>query len=247
VILRPLSGVMMVLLALSSHALFAQEDPAALGCGTLQNAYGPFDYRTDKGRLGIVEKFHFGPGQETLSNKVGLGGNIDYTLRAFPNHHRALMSMMKLGFRERTSKPKGADYTIKCYMVRAEAFRPDDAMVKVIHGLYLIQSGAAQEAVAKFEQARELDSNNANVHYNLGLAYFDLKKYELALESAHVAYAQGFPLMGLRDKLKRAGKWRDPVAGRAGPVAPDLPSAPAEIVPEIESPDKGTPESASES
>lgn len=117
-------------------------------------------------------------------------------------------------------------------------------MVKVIHGLYLIQSGATEEAVAKFKQARELDSKNANVHYNLGLAYFDLKKYELSLESAHVAYAQGFPLMGLRDKLKRAGKWRDPVAGRAESVVPELPATPVEGVPEKGATDQGTPEPA---
>ena len=82
-------------------------------------------------------------------------------------------------------------------------------MVKVINGLYLVQTGKPGEAVAKLEQARELDSNNPNVHYNLGLAYFDLGKYEQSLNSAHLAYAQGFPLPGLRDKLKRAGKWRD--------------------------------------
>lgn len=207
------------------HAAQAQSTIANMGCGSLQNGYGPFDYRADKGKLGIVEQYHFGPEQENLTKKVGLGSNIDYTLRAFPNHHRALMSMMKLGAREKAAKVKGADYTVECYMVRAETFRPDDAMVKVIYGLYLMQSGRPKDAVGKLESARQIDSQNANVNYNLGLAYSDLKQYDKALESAHRAYAAGFPLPGLRDKLKRAGKWRD------SPQTPSPPPAPAEAPP----------------
>lgn len=207
------------------HVAQAQSKLVTMGCGTLQNAYGPFDYRTDKGKLAIVEQYHFGPQQENLTKKVGLGGNIDYTLRAFPNHHRALMSMMKLGAREKAAKVKGADYTVECYMVRAETFRPDDAMVKVIYGLYLMQSGRPKDAVGKLESARQIDSQNANVNYNLGLAYSDLKQYDKALESAHRAYAAGFPLPGLRDKLKRAGKWRDL------PQTPSPPPATAEAPP----------------
>ena len=95
-------------------------------------------------------------------------------------------------------------------MIRAETFRPDDAMVKVIYGLFLMQAGRAKDAIAKLEAARDLDTQNANVHYNLGLAYADLKQYDKALESAHRAYGAGFPLPGLKNKLKRAGKWREP-------------------------------------
>lgn len=208
----------LVILCIFMMTLFdgvhAQSQLATMGCGSLQNAYGPFDYRTDKGKLGIVEQHHFGPAQESLTKKAGLGGNIDYTLRAFPNHHRALMAMMKLGFRDRTSKPYGADYTIECYMIRAETFRPDDAMVKVIYGLYLMQSGRQKDSVSKLEEARGIDSQNANVNYNLGLAYMDLKQYDKALESAHRAYGAGFPLPGLRNKLKRAGKWRESPAAQ---------------------------------
>ncbi|MDI3514105.1 MAG: hypothetical protein PWP40_1334 [Rhodocyclaceae bacterium] len=188
----------------------AQAGLGAQGCGSLENAYGPYDYRTDKDKLGIVEKFHFGPAQESLSATDGLGGDLDYTLRAFPNHHRALMAMMKLGAKEKRAQATRANYSVECYMIRAESFRPDDAMVKVIYGLFLMQSGRAKGAIAKLEAARELDTQNANVHYNLGLAYADLNQYDKALESAHRAYGAGFPLPGLKNKLKRAGKWREP-------------------------------------
>lgn len=198
------------LVGLPFSVAHAQSGLASQGCGSLENAYGPYDYRTDKDKLGIVEKFHFGPAQESLTATDGLGGDLDYTLRAFPNHHRALMAMMKLGAKEKRAQANRANYSVECYMIRAETFRPDDAMVKVIYGLFLMQAGRAKDAIAKLEAARELDTRNANVHYNLGLAYADLKQYDKALESAHRAYGAGFPLPGLKNKLKRAGKWREP-------------------------------------
>lgn len=193
-------------------------------CGLLENGYGPFDYRSDKSKLGIVERFHFTPSVETLragNTSTFVGADLDYTLRAFPNHHRALMSMMNLGVREKVEKPRGAQFSVECYMQRAEVFRPTDGMVKTIYGLYLLKAGRTQDAIGKLEAARGLDERDYNVHYNLGLAYVELGNYEQALASAHRAYAAGFPLPGLRDKLKRAGKWRDlPVAARAGAVPP---------------------------
>ena len=54
-------------------------------------------------------------------------------------------------------------------------------MVRVLYGNYLSRKGQLKEAVAHYEQARELAQNSANVHYNLGLAYFNQKDYEQAL------------------------------------------------------------------
>ncbi len=222
-------------LAAMSGQLLAQGGPDTSGCGSLDNAYGPFDYRSDKKKLGVVERFHFGPQVERLASGISgqVGADLDYTLRAFPNHHRALMSMKRLGAREKTTKARGAQYTVECYMIRAETFRPDDGMVKVIYGLFLSESGRTKEAVAKLEAARKLESRNANVHYNLGLAYFNLGQYDNALESAHRAYADGFPLPGLRDQLKRAGKWREATAEPVGSTASAPAPAPA-VVPRAE-------------
>src|SRR5678816_4417104 len=79
---------------LAVHAVSAQTGPSA--CGPLANAYGPFDYRTDRTgtTLSIVEDNHFTPAVEQLISGItsSVGGEIDYTLRAFPNHHRALLS-----------------------------------------------------------------------------------------------------------------------------------------------------------
>jgi tetratricopeptide (TPR) repeat protein len=197
----------LLLLMPLSHGVFAQE-----ACGDLRNAYGPFDYRTEKDKLGVVESHHFLPFVENLSrgNTSGTpGGDIDYTLRAFPNHHRALFSMMNLARKEKRDKPRGSSYTITCWVERAERFAPNDAMVKTLSGMLLTQKGKSGDGVRKLEEALVLAGENANIHYNIGLAYVDLKEYDKALASAHKAYQLGFQLPGLRNKLERAGKWRD--------------------------------------
>lgn len=212
--LTVLGRLLAVVGALSfSVGALGQVSTSAAVCGPLDNAaqYGPFDYRTHRDKLEIVERFHFDIGVENLTKSKGarFGGDLDYTLRASPNHHRALMTLTKLVLKEKTVQPKGSRYTVDCWFNRAERFAPDDSMVKVIYGAYLIQSGHSKAAIEKLESARKLDAGNANVHYNLGLAYIELAMYENALSSAHEAYRLGFPLPGLKNKLQRLGRWKD--------------------------------------
>jgi len=185
-------------------------------CGSLQSHFGPFDYRTaSPEQRKLVEGVHFTPKVESLrggNTSMTPGGDMGYTLNVFPNHHRALMALIKLSEKEKTDRPRDMTYTVACRFDRAERFRPDDGMVKMLHGIYLFRKGKTQAAADKLEEANALAGNNANINYNVGLVYFDLKQYDKALASAHAAQAQGFPLPGLRDKLKRAGKWSEPVA-----------------------------------
>ena len=199
-------------------------------CGPLQNAYGPFDFWTDKDKLPIVEGAHFTPEVESLrSGKSGrLGGDIDYTLRAFPNHPRALFSMMRLGERERTERPAGTTYTIDCYLERAVRFRPNDAMAQLIYGIYLAKHKRQAEALKHLEVAEQFAGDSANVNYNLGLVYLDLGRYDQALKYAHTAYRLGFPLPGLRNRLQEAGRWRDPQPTPPSAVPEEKREAPAE-------------------
>ncbi len=201
-----------ILVALIPFVCSAQDYNTA--CGSLTNHYGPFDYRTASAAgKRLVEGAHFTPKVESLAGgntSITAGGDMNYTLRVFPNHHRALMAVIKLGEKEKKIRPRGMDYSVACWFDRAERFKPDDGMVKAIHGIYLIRSGKPSEAVKKLEEAIELAGDNPNILYNLGLAYCDLKLYDKALENAHRAYAAGFPLPGLRNKLKQAGKWQEP-------------------------------------
>lgn len=181
-------------------------------CGGLQNGYGPYDYRSDKDKLSIVEQFHLTSNVITLTSAQSagsVGGDLDYVLRAFPNHHVALNAMFRLGEKEKRPKPSGAKYSVECYFQRALRFRNDDAIVKTVYAAYLVKHGKSTEALNQLIEAAQLGEDNANVIYNTGLVYFDLKDYEKSLSYAHHAYRLGFPLPGLRDKLKRLGKWRE--------------------------------------
>jgi tetratricopeptide (TPR) repeat protein len=197
-------------------------------CGTLSSPgqYGPYDYRTDKDKLQVVEVNHFtGNVEKLISSITGtLGGDIDYTLRAFPNHHRALISMSRLAEKLKTEKPAGAHYSLACYFDRAINFRPDDGMVRVLHANYLIKSGRHTAAVEELQQAEKSLGDSSNLHYNLGLAYFGLKDYGKALAHAHRAYELGFPLPGLRNMLTREGKWSEQQSD--GSLKADVPLAP---------------------
>jgi tetratricopeptide (TPR) repeat protein len=159
-----------------------------------------------------VEGAHFTPEVENLIR--GRHGSpaidIDYTLRAFPNHHRALLSMMNAGFKLKTDRPPGSSYTMQCWFERAIVYRPDDSKVYMLFGIYLLRKGYPKYAVAALTKAQELATEDSNLYYNMGLAYFALKDYDKALSSAHQAYRLGFPLPGLRDMLRRVGKWQDP-------------------------------------
>lgn len=205
--------VVFLFCAVALGSMLSAEANASDPCGELSNGYGPHDYRTDRDKLGVVEMHHFTAEVETLkAGKSGyIGGDIDYTLRASPNHPRALMAMIKLGEREKTERPLGARYSVACYFNRAIRFRPDDPMVRMIYGTYLAKRKNNSEALEQLVAAEQFAADNANVHYNLGLVYFDLGKYEEALQHAHTAYRLGFTLPGLRKKLEAAGRWRTPV------------------------------------
>lgn len=186
---------------------------STLACGSVENTYGPFDYRaTDAPRRALVEKFHFTPKVETLkggSTASTPGGDLQYTLGVFPNHPRALMATVKFAERTKRDPPPEMNLTVICWFDRAERFTPNDATVKMLYGMYLVRAGKPREGIPKLESALELSEDNPNILYNLGLAYFDLKNFDKSLDLAHRAYSLGFPLPGLRDKLRRAGKWRD--------------------------------------
>ena len=202
-----------VLLAFSLFALHGGVTAQELACGSLENHYGPYDYRSappEQRRL--VERPHFPPKVEFLrggNTSITPGGDIAYTLRVFPNHPRALLAMMKLAEKEKRERPRDSTYTVGCWFERAERFRPEDVVVKSLFGSYLVRHGRKDEAIAKLDAAVSLGVDSPNDHYNIGLVYFEAGQYEKAMRSAQRAYEGGFPLPGLREKLKRVGKWRD--------------------------------------
>jgi exosortase A-associated hydrolase 1 len=197
---------------------------ASSACGPLRTPgqYGPYDYRTDRDKLAIVLGAHFTPEVEALiRGRTGVrpGGDIDYTLRAIPNHHRALIAMMRLGEKEKTPQPSGSRYSIECWFERAVLFRPDDAIVRMIYSSYLNGAGKTTQANAQLDIATVHAKDNALTHNNIGLHYFDLKNYDKALAQAHKALSLGMPKTALQDMLSRVGRWTPPADSAATPGA----------------------------
>ena len=198
---------------------------SAQSCGPIGNGFGPFDYRADRDpytagtgdhntKLGLVEGAHFTKEVELLirGHRSGEdpGGDIDYTLRAFPNHHRALFSVMRYGEKKKSPKPAGLSVAVECYFERALRFKSDDAIVRMIYSTYLTKNNRQAEAIAQLEQATVLAGENGFTHYNVGLIYYDMKLYDKSLARAHRAMALGFENEVLRDLLKNAKQWREP-------------------------------------
>lgn len=179
-------------------------------CGDIDNAYGPYDYRKNPEKAPIVERYHFTPQVEALrkgqsTNRIG--GDIDYTLRAFPNHPRALYAMSRYGQMYNVSRVPGARYPIECYFDRALRFTPDDAQVRALYADFLIRARRNDEARKQLEVAETLELS-PHVEYNLGLAWVSLGDNDKALTLAKRAYAGGVQFPALREKLVRAGVWK---------------------------------------
>lgn len=184
-------------------------------CGELKGFhFGPFDYMdrfNRKESLSVVEVYHFTPNVENLiSGESGyLGGDLDYTLHAWPNHHRALISLIKYSIREKTTRIPHMKYPVECYFDRAIRMNTKDAQVRSIYSAFLSRHNRNKEALEQLQVAVDLEPDNPLFLYNLGLQYFKMKQYDKANDYANRAYALDFPLSGLRNKLKQVGKWHE--------------------------------------
>ena len=194
------------------------QDAAPHPCGALKNAYGPFDYRTRRDMLGVVEAVHFLPDVERLNRPTRMNfGDLDYTLRASPNHHRALISLARYG-ETRGSMPDNAR-SVDCYFDRAIRFAPDDPVVRMIYASLLVRTAREADALKQIDYVAQGANDNPFTHYNLGLLYLEIKRYDKALAQAHAALQLGLPRTELRDALKKAGKWAEPRAVAPGEAA----------------------------
>lgn len=184
-------------------------------CGSLYGmGIGPLEYRNAAGSdvLKMVEGAHFTPGVESLTkgSTGSFGGDIDYTLRAYPNHYRALGAMSRLQFKEKNIQPYGAHWPVACYFERAIRWRPADANVRLVYGVHLLKEGNRTEGIEQLEEAIKLGLDTGNGHYNLALALFDAGDIEKAVRHAVRAYRLGYSLPALREKLRKIGKWPAP-------------------------------------
>jgi tetratricopeptide (TPR) repeat protein len=222
--------VLLALLALAGIGLAQSQAYAFCGPPLDQNHWSmPVDYRDpkEKYKKDIVERFHFTPEIENLikGQNGPLPGDIHYTLIQLVNHHRALQAMANWQLKH-PRKPGDEFFPADCYFERALAFTPDDPLIYMIWGNYVFKLKDYSRAVEIYQRAEALAPDDPEVHYNLGLLYAELKEYDKAKEHAIKAYAQNYPLPGLRNKLLKAGVSLDTPVASAAPVANAAESSP---------------------
>jgi tetratricopeptide (TPR) repeat protein len=78
--------------------------------------------------------------------------------------------------------------------------------------IYLTQKNQAEARKTVLSARQQIGSASPELHYNLGLLSLQVGDVPGAIESAQIAYANGHPLQGLKNKLIRLGKWKDEYA-----------------------------------
>jgi tetratricopeptide (TPR) repeat protein len=206
-------------------ALSAATPPAAQGatsgCPDLGKPFG--DYLVDKDKVALSERFHFTPEVESLvrgKSSEKIGADLDFMLSNYPNHHRALVAMMRLAERMKSPQPPGARASVECYFVLALNFRRDDPVARMLYATFLAKNGRQPDAAAQLETVKRAVPDDPLAQYNIGLIYLDMKNYDKALEQAHRAQELGVTRTDLRDRLRSAGRWKEPDPAAPASSAP---------------------------
>jgi tetratricopeptide (TPR) repeat protein len=154
-----------------------------------------------------------------------IADDIAYTLDVFPNHHRALVALMRLSDRLKTSQPPGARYTMDCYFQRAVRYAQTDEVARLLYANYLVQEKRFDDARSQLAQTEAIAGDNAFTHFNLGLVYLELKDYDKALAQAKEAQRLGLAKMELEEALRKVGRWPDNPASGASAASAFVSSA----------------------
>jgi hypothetical protein len=213
--MKPITALIQISAACLLAAGAANAQYGASACGGLANAYGPYDYRVERtGKLPIVDGAHFTPQVEFLikGDRGPLGADLDYTLRASPNHHRALASVANWGVRTKGAQPPTLPRPVECYFDRAFRFQPDDTVPRLLFANYLNRLQRFAEAKTSLQVLSNRDDLQGITHFNIGMLLLDAGAPEEALRHAHLALSKGWPRSELADRLRAVGKWQEPEA-----------------------------------
>jgi len=180
------------------------------------NGFGrPLDYNSpsaeDQNHItNNVERNHFTKEVEALlRGKNGtIPGDISFTLRAIPNHYRALNVMSRWQLKNGPFTLRDDYWRASCYFDRALLLTPNDPIIHMLYGVFLHKSHQLSEVLVAYRRAEELDPTSMELQYNLGLLFLEQGDNDQALVYAKKAYEQNYPLPGLRNMLMRKGVWK---------------------------------------
>jgi len=134
--------------------------------------------------------------------------DIVFTINAFPNHTRALYSMMRYELKyPRNARAEREWPAAECLLQRAIKFDPNNAKLYLLYGNYLKKKKKPEFAVKQYQDAISVNPKIPDLRLALGHLYFDLKRYNDAVEQAKLARDMGSKNMKLYRKLKAACKW----------------------------------------
>ena len=144
----------------------------------------------------VVEAYHLGQAITKLSERrVSAKDDLDFILRHFPNHPKALALMVEYG---KQQKDPGIALP---YYQKAVELNPKIASIWSDYGAYQHELKNYDDAIFCFKKAVELKPKNGLYQYNLGLALFEKKDYVGAQDAANQARDFGIPYTALQAKL----------------------------------------------
>ncbi len=218
-----LSGIMLIFCFTSARSEVKIPAPHAgnsmdgTPCNLEPKGPGSFDYSKRHAlsahSLDVVEHAHFTPEVENLirGNTSTISGDLDYTLGMWPNHHKALLSVIRFQLQIHNKLRKDSlKAQPECYLQRAIQFSPEDPVPYALYGHYLHKLGHLDHAGHYYKKATEIDPDNAKFAYSYSLLLIDLKEYDNAVKYAKIAYQKGnHTPKGLKAKLDHLGFWKN--------------------------------------
>lgn len=156
-----------------------------------------------------VEAYHLnqGIGKLEAGHYKFAMDDFKFMLHHYPNHPRALELAGRTALLMGNEK-EGEGFFKRAIRMFPNSPRAGRAITYKEYGKFLYEAKKYDRAIAALNHSLALDDISSEANYYLGLAYFAKKDYTHANEHAQRAYAEGFPLTQLREKLTAVNAWK---------------------------------------
>lgn len=160
-----------------------------------------------------VEAYHLnqGIGKLQAGHYEFAFGDFKFMLHYYPNHPRALELAGQTALLLHQKETADALFK-RAIRLFPHSPRAGKAITYKEYGKFLYEAKEYDKAIAALKQSLALDDISSEANYYLGLSYYAKKDYKHANDHAQVAYADGFPLTELREKLTAVNAWKPAAA-----------------------------------